>query len=109
MRFTYENVVSNYVRRFQTRVRRRKIGRNRILYNFYGSLCLRIKGPTYSFRGGGLSWPSAGTVFTFVPIFWAHFKKAVRHVENTKQSPSAFGDKFIQCFVCGVGLVYMGS
>ena len=60
MRFTYENVVSNYVRRFQTRVRRRKIGRNRILYNFYGSLCLRIKGPTYSFRGG-LSWPSAGT------------------------------------------------
>ena len=62
MRFTYENVVSNYVRRFQTRVRRRKIGRNRILYNFYGSLCLRIKGPTYSFRGGGLSWPSAGTV-----------------------------------------------
>ena len=53
MRFTYENVVSNYVRRFQTRVRRRKIGRNRILYNFYGSLCLRIKGPTCSFRGGG--------------------------------------------------------
>ena len=52
MRFTYENVVSNYVRKFQTRVRRRKIGRNRILYNFYGSLCLRIKGPTYSFRGG---------------------------------------------------------
>ena len=69
MRFTYENVVSNYVRRFQTRVRRRKIGRNRILYNFYGSLCLRIKGPTYSFRGG-LSWPSAGTDFN-TSVVWS--------------------------------------
>ena len=83
MRFTYENVVSNYVRRFQTRVRRRKIGRNRILYNFYGSLCLPIKGPTYSFRGGasaGLA-PALGGLFCFScfnnPVVTSHAGKVM--------------------------------